>query len=647
MNKWILGLCIGLAAGLAVLAAPPAPALDPSAASRIEPRINFSFDQVDVRLLVKLVGDMTGRRFVVDKGVTGTVTVISPAPVPSSEVYRLFASILEAHGYAVVEREGLSYVMPLPERGVVGGQVVGVDGALPGGGLVTRVIRVQHISAIELRKILEPMVRGGKAGALAAFAPSNHLLVTDTADSVKQIERVVAELDRPGAGQVAEFVSLKYASAEEVAAQLMTAMRGLQSSGQSLSRHVQQVAEGGAALPTEVAIVPAPSANGLVLVGAPVQLAEVRKIVAMMDVEPVAGQGRLHAVFLKYLSADEAGKSLNALLAKTAEKDQRQRIAIEPNISNNALIIEASSQDFELVRALLAQLDQMPQQVLVEVLIAEVALGKNLDFGVEWATIDTPRDGSTTPIGRSRPGETDEIMDLITEGVFPQGLAVGVARGTYTDADGNIVPRIPFLMRALAQNRDVKILSSIPLWAQNNTAASLSVVDNIPVLKSTIEGGSGTSRDVIQNIDRMDVGIKLKLTPHVNPDREVLMELNPSIEAIIDEGPEDMFAPTIAKREVSTTVTVPDKATVIISGLIREDEVKYVGKVPLLGDIPLLGLLFRNQSTRKQRTNLLIFVTPHIVTDVREAANMKKSLERQAQLSGVRTNLDAKPVRRK
>ncbi|HOW97504.1 MAG TPA: type II secretion system secretin GspD [Kiritimatiellia bacterium] len=639
MKMRILGLAVLLAAAWAVRAAPPS--------APIEPRINFSFDQVDVRLLVKLVGDLTGRRFVVDKGVAGTVTVISPAPVPSSEVYPLFVSILEAHGYTVAEKEGLCYVMPLPERGVTGGRVIGPEGSVPAGGLVTRVIRVQYISALELRKILEPLVRGGKSGALAAFGPSNHLLVTDTADSVKQIERVVAELDRPGAGETAEFIPLEHASAEEVAAQLMTAMRSLSSSGATLSRHVQQVAEGGASLPAEVAVIPAASANGLVLVGAPVQIAELKRIVAMMDVEPVAGKGRLHAVFLKYLSADEAGKSLNALLAKTAEKDQRQRIAIEPNISNNALIVEASAQDFELVKALLAELDQVPQQVLVEVLIAEVALNKNLDLGVEWAIIESPKDGSTTPVSRSRPGDSDAVMDMITEGVFPQGLSVGVARGTYTDLAGNEVPNIPILIKALAQNRDVRILSNIPLWAQNNTEASLSVVENIPVLKSTIEGGSGTARDVIQNIDRMDVGIKLKLTPHVNPDREVLMQLNPSIEAIVDEGPEDKFAPTIAKREVSTTVTVPDRATVIISGLIREDEMKAVGKVPLLGDLPLVGWLFRSQSTRKVRTNLLIFVTPHVVTDVREAAAMKRDLERQAQLINAQTNLNQRPARRK
>ncbi|MBU1908422.1 MAG: hypothetical protein KJ726_00050, partial [Verrucomicrobia bacterium] len=352
MKNRILGWTVWLVMGLAGLAAYPA------VAPSTEPRVNFSFDQVDIRLLVKLVGDLTGRRFVVDSGVKGQVTVISPSPIPTSEVYPLFVSILEAHGYAVAERDGLFQVLPLAERGLASGKVVGPDGTLPAAGLVTRVIRVQYISAIELRKILEPMVRGGKVGALAAFVPSNHLLVTDTAESVRQVERVVAELDRPGAAQVAEFIALQYISAEEAAAQLMTAMRGLQTAGQSVSRHMQQIAEGGAALPVDVAIVPAPSANGLVLVGAPVQIAEIKRIIKMMDVEPVAGQGRLHAVFLNYLSAEEAGKSLNALLAKTAEKDQRQRIAIEPNISNNALIIEASAQDFEVVRALLAQLDQ-------------------------------------------------------------------------------------------------------------------------------------------------------------------------------------------------------------------------------------------------------------------------------------------------
>jgi type II secretory pathway component GspD/PulD (secretin) len=156
---------------------------------------------------------------------------------------------------------------------------------------------------------------------------------------------------------------------------------------------------------------------------------------------------------------------------------------------------------------------------------------------VQLAATDQPKDGSTTVVGRSRPGQTDMLMDAVEKGIFPQGIAIGVARGTYTDAGGNVLPNVPLVVQALAATATPRS-SPMPLWAQNNSEATVSVVENVPILRSTIEGGSGTSRDVIQNIDRIDVGIKLKVTPHVNPDGDVTLQLNPSIEAIIDEGPQ-------------------------------------------------------------------------------------------------------------
>ena len=590
--------------------------------------VNFSFDQADIRLLAKLVGEMTGRRMVIDDNISGKVTVVTPPRIPVEEVYPLFLSILEASGFSVMERDGVSHVVRLPEKGVVAGRVVGAEEEeAVMEGLITKVIRLEHISAIELKKTLEPMVRGGKSGALEAFGPTNHLIITDAAENVRRIEQIIAELDKVGAARVVEFIKLQNASAEDVASQLLEAMRGGETSARAVGKHMDRLAGGTGELPVDVVVVPAPQAKGLVVLGTKVQLGELRRVVQMMDVESDSGYGRLNAIFLKYMPAEEAAKSLNGLLAKTAEKEQRARIAIEPNTPNNALLVDASPQDFEYVRSLVAQLDQVPQQVMVEILIAEVAMGKNLDLGVEWSTIDLPEDGKTTAIGRSRPGEQDDIMNLVKETVFPQGLSVGVARGTYTDASGVLRPRIPVLLRALAQNRDVNILAGIPLRAQNNTEASVSVVENIPILRSTIEGGSGTARDIIQNIDRLDVGIKLKLTPHVNPQREITMQLNPSIEAIVDEGPPDtQFAPSIAKREVSTTVTVPDRSTIIISGLIREDRIRTVRKVPLLGDIPLIGWLFRSTTDSRQRTNLLVFVTPHIVTEEHEVAQVEREI---------------------
>lgn len=635
--------------GLLALALAVAPVWAAPTTSAQEGYVNFNFDQVEIPVLVKLVGEMTGRRFVVGNEVSGRVTVVTPQRIPVRDAYPLLVSILESRGLTVVERGGVHQVVTLPERAVASSAVLASsEEATNAVGLVTRLIRVQHVSVSELRRLLEPLVRGGKAGALAAFPPTNHLIITDTAENLRNIEKIIAELDRPGAARLVEVIPLAHASPDDLAKQLVAAMRGSASAGDKIARHLQQVGEGQASLPADVVVVAAPRSNSIILVGTPVQLNELRELVARMDVPAPSGYGRLHAIFLRYLSAEEAAKSLNALIAKTGEKDQRAPIAIEHNAANNALIVDASPQDFEFLQKLVDQLDQIPQQVLVEVLLAEVAVGRNLDLGVRLSAIDQPRDGSTTLIGGNRPSESDTVASFVESGVFPQGLAVGVARGSFTDPNtGKVLPNIPLLIEALARNRDVKILSNVPLWAQNNAEAIVSVVDNIPVLRSTIEGGSGTARDVIQNIDRVDVGIKLKLTPHVNPDGDITLKLNPSIEAIVDQGPANTpFAPTIAKREVNTTVTLPNKATVVISGLIREDRVNTVNKVPILGDLPLVGFLFRSKSERLQRTNLLIFVTPHIVTDLQVAHALQEKLREQTQLTPAAVELNRPLPRR-
>jgi general secretion pathway protein D len=336
---------------------------------------------------------------------------------------------------------------------------------------------------------------------------------------------------------------------------------------------------------------------------------------------------------LKYLDATDIAKSLNNLMAKTSTPDKIQRIVVVPDLHNNALLVNADPIDFKYVLALVRELDIQPGQVLVEVLIAEVATEDGLDLGVEWATIEAPQNGSTTAIGRRRTAP-DAILDLATQSaLFGQGLSLGIARATITTEDGRIFPRIPFLMRALAKERDVRIISKPALLARNNTEATVSVVDNIPITESTIQGAGAANRDIVHNIKRIDVGLTLSITPQVNPNNEVTLKIAPTIEAIIDPGPEGIFAPTITKRSFSTTVTVPDKSTVIISGLIREDMVKQEARVPVLGSIPVLGALFRTTTMRKQRTNLLVFVTPHVVTDMARAEERKRVWEENTDLS--------------
>ena len=601
--------------------------------------VNFNYDKVEIRILANTVGISTGKRFVVDEGVTGKVTVVTPEPIRPDEVYPLFLAVLESSGYSVVEMGGVHRIIRLPELAIPVAPVQSADAADAPFGPYTKIIPLRHLSALEMRKALETMVRGANEGGLAAVPSTNHLIITDTAESIARIEQILAQLDRPGASRTMEVITLLHANAEDIAGQLLVAMRESESAAKAYSRQLRQVTEGGGALPSGITVVPSPEANRIIVAGTPLQLAEAKRIIGMLDVEGPSGTGRLHAVFLEYIKAEEAAGNLNALLARTATPEQKQRIGIEPNVSNNAVIIDATPRDFEYVEGLIRELDRKPQQVMVEILIAEVAVGNDLDFGVELSTIEEPIEGSTRVIGRSRPGETDQIMDIVSQGMFPEGLSLGVIEGAPVVINGITIPSIPALITASAQDREIKILSNIPLLAQDNKQASVKVVENIPILSSTIEG-IGTARDVIQNIERIDVGIELEFTPHVNPGGEVLMELNPSIEAIVDEGPADQpFAPTIAKREVSTTATVPDGRTVVISGLIRDDLVSSVSKVPLLGDIPLLGLAFRRTVERKQRTNLLIFVTPHIVTDLAVADALRKDLESRAAMTNITSQL--------
>ncbi len=623
----------GPAAPPAVLAPAYAAAARPAAAGAVQ----FSFEQADIRLVTQIVGKITGKKFVVPESVTGKVTILTQGAIPVEEVYPLYLSMLEASGYTVAERGGVHRVVAL-----AGGAALPA-GSGAEGGMVTKLIPLKNVSAADVKKSVEPLVRGGKEGALEVFLPGNHLIVTDTAANVARLEALVAELDQPGSGNVIEVVPLKHAGADEVARQLRATLGAADSAINQHNRHVQQIAGGTGALPTDFTVVAAPQANSLILVGLPLQIADTKRIIEKMDVENPNGFGRLNAIFLKYLSAEEAAKSLNALLGKapTAEGAPAERdIAIEPSVANNALLVDAAPQDFEYVRRLVERLDVVPQQVLVEVLIAEVNLEQGLDLGVEWFGIEQPEGSGTGGFGRSRYGESDSMMSLLKEGTFPQGLALGVLSGTFTGPDGKEYNQIPLYLRAVAGTRDLKILSNIPLWAQNNLEASVSVVENIPILKSSVEG-SGSDRDYIQNIERLDVGIKLKLTPHVNPDREIQLDLNPSIESVVEESGDALkYTPTIAKREVKTTVTIPDRSTVILSGLIREDTAKIATKVPLLGDIPLLGALFRSTSDSKKRTNLLIFVTPRIVTDMQLAEQEKARLERASSLEGAVGALD-------
>lgn len=613
---------------------------------------DLSLEGVEIRSLASLMSELTGRRFIVPDDVKERVSVVAPS-ISRSKVMPVFLSALSSVGLTVVVDDEVGRIVRLPDGSPGIGFVVPEDLVVKpeyaAEGLQTRVFRLRYAAAEDLRKLLEGM--GSRRGAAGVLESANMLVVTDTPLMIRRVAELVDQLDQPGPRVVVDVVELDYADAEQTAAQLAEALRETKTrAGRLLERlpaapGVEDRADGR----SPPAIVASPHANRIIISGTQGQIDSLRALVERIDVAVPTGRSRLNAVFLSYINAEMAARSLNNLLERSAAAGQeaRRRIAVEADTANNALLIDAMPQDFELVKRLLGQLDIAPEQVHISVLIVEVADTDDLTFGSEMTSLDLPGGrGDIAFSGATRFSQPDQaqqgMLDALQSGLFPQGITIGVGRGTRIDEAGNLVVGYPGILNlnALRERGKVDILSETSLEAQNNHEASLSIVDEIPVLKSTIIGGSGTARDIIRNIERMEVGVKLKMTPQIIPGGLVRVELNPSIEAITGDGGADGLTPVIAKRTVNTTVTVPDGESIVIAGLTRRDVQSIRRRVPLLGSVPLLGWFFRYDYDREARTNLLIFVTPRIVRDSADSRSISADWSAKTGISAPGTNRD-------
>ena len=605
----------------------------------------FNFDSVDVRVFAQVVGSFTGRRIVVADDAEGKVTVFS-RPASRDEAFAIFTAALEASGFTIVpDKDGMERVVRLPDREGTGmGPVVTDPALLPEHGLVTFVLRLEHVPASEMRDLLEAQLR--RKGFITAMQETNHLVFTDTAENVRRILELAGRLDRPGMARATEVFPVEHAEAAQLARELSACFAADQTRAQQLLARLPATTPAGAPPPalTPPTIIPVEHANRLLVTGTPRQIDMVRELLAKMDVESPSGHSAFNFVPLNYLRAADIAKNLTTLLEKFAagnvDPALSRRIAVEAVVSHNALLVNASPADFREVKALLEQLDVAPQQVHVEVLIAEVSESDADTLGVQITGLRTPdRVGGVGVGAASRFNDETATgsgtLGQIASGLFGEGLTFGIAHGSHLDANGNVVSDHPalFTIDAVRQNSRIKILAKPSLAAANNVESEVAIVDNIPLTESNITG-TGDSREVIQTITRQDVGVKLSFTPHVIPGGLVQMELQPSIEAVTDTGRSSSdYAPTISKRSVKTTMTVPDGETIVIAGLSRTDRTTVERKIPLLGDIPLLGWLFRWDSDVEQRTSILIFVTPHVMGDAEAARAVRESLETATGLS--------------
>ncbi len=585
------------------------PSLRPGMADEM---VSVNFDNVDIRTVLKTIGDITGINFIPHESVTGTVTVMSPTPIRLGDLYAFLQSILDVHGYATIEMNNAVKVVPKADAARNHLQVrIGADPAyIPKTDVVvTQILPLKHADADEMRQIIDPIL--STTAQLATYPRTNSLMITDTSANIHHIAQVIQQLDVEGSQEKALTLPLTHASARVLSEQITRILEKNKSAAPQTGR--VSVATVG----SNARVMPDDRTNSLIVIANEQDAQTIRGLVEQLDIPRPAGINNVHVVYLKNADANEVGRSLEQAMASmklTGAVEGVQQVQVTPDPSTNALVVVASPQDFEVIEQIIEKLDIVREQVLVEMLITEVTEESLREIGVDWATLDNAVSDSVRGFGQTNLGPRVDFMSGAS-----QGLNVGAWKAT---GDGT---QIGAILHAVENQSGVNILSTPSILTSNHRKAKIIVGENRPFVTDSriTESTDADSATVIKSYDYKDVGITLEITPHISQGGLIRLDVKSEFTKLTEDVTtlsED--TPITAKRTADTAVTMSSGATIVIGGLIRDDVTRGVTKIPLMGDLPLIGALFRSESRLVQKTNLLLFITPHIVSTQEDLLRM-------------------------
>jgi general secretion pathway protein D len=611
--------------------------------------VKFNLQDADLAELVNHISGMTGKRFIYGPKVRQIkATVVSPAPVTLAEAYEAFLSILEANGMTVIPH---GRFLKIVDSGGVVAQATPIyargEPVPDADRFMTRLYRLKYVSAEEASNLLQKFK--SKEGDISVYAPGQLLIMTDTGNNIRRMIRIVEEIDVGGAGQRMWIEPVHYGSATDMAKRINELFE-LQQGG----------AAGGAAGAGAGGlskVVADDQTNSLVVVGTEDSYLKLLELMKKLDSQPTE-EGKVHVMPLQHASAEELANVLTQMLQGQGQRQPGQPgaagqfegdIRIIADKATNSLIVTSSGRDYAGLRGVVNKLDLPRRQVFIEAVIMDVSVRHSTSLGVSF------HGGTTAALG----GGSDtlllggfEAQDSLTFPANPellQGVALG-ARGPELEGTSNLLPTglsIPafgIVLNALATSGDANVLATPHILATDNTPAEISVGENVP-LQQNLGGGSsfgglpglpgaGAGANPLAfmpsfgfNAPRQDVGIKIKVTPHINEANQVRLEIEEEIsEAGSPAGA--LGAIPITKRTANTTVWVDDQQTIVIGGLMRDAERRSRRKVPVLGDLPVLGFLFRHSDVTTEKLNLLLILTPHVVQNQED---LRKIFERKMQ----------------
>lgn len=556
--------------------------------------ISLNMENAQLRSLIHTVSERTGRNFVVDPRVNAKVTVISSEPVDDQELYKIFETILAVHGYAAVEFEGVTRIIPLVAAKQSAVPVRDRDDAE--GGIVTRVVTVEHIPAAQLVPILQPLLP--QEAHLAAYQPTDRLIITDSAANIARIVEIIRRVDQPIDSEI-EIIHLEHASADEISRVLETLK-------------TNQGEEG----PPGPTVAVDARTNSVLIRGDEKSRVSMRTVIANLDT-PLVRDGDTKVRYLRYANAEELVEVLRNMQQPGAVQSDEddpgsQEVVIQADAATNSLIIQAPPNRMKSLESIIRQLDIRRAQVLVEAIIVELSTDRARELGFQFFV-----DGSAEnrPSGLTSFGASGS--NIVELAIRPESVGSGLTLGVADTSDG-----IDFgvLLRVLSSDADTNILSTPSLVTLDNQQAEIVVGQNVPFITGQFTGeqAGGDARSPFQTIERRDVGLTLRVIPQINEGDTIKMEIEQEVSnlAQVTQQASDLITNT---RELRTTVLVEDGQTLVLGGLIDDQVRTRTEKVPFLGDIPLLGRLFRFDSTRTEKRNLMVFLHPRILHDKRLA----------------------------
>lgn len=574
----------------------------------------LNFVAADIESVVAAIGEYTNTTFIIDPRVKGTINLVSEKPLTKAQALQLLASVLRLHGYAVVASNGYSKVVPEADAKLQ----AGVAEAARGDQIATQVFRLNHESAANLATVLRPLISPNNT--INANPGNNTLVITDYADNLLRMGRIIAALDVQAGGEM-DVVYVRHAIATDIAAM------------------VNRLLEGGGG--ADVGRVLADSRTNTLIVRAPSQARAnlAKSLIAKLD-QPTAQPGNVHVVHLKNAEAMKLAQTLRALdsnqpLPATSPTAATPQQAVQPSAnqagfiqadpSTNTLIITASEAVYRNLRTIIDQLDARRAQVYIESLIVEVTDTQAASFGVQWASMSgnpnsNYRVGAVTGFGTGGANLINQATARKATGTFMQpgnGLNIGI----FKQAAGQL--GLGALAQLLQSGNNANILSMPNMITLDNEEAKIIVGQNVPFLTgqyTTAASAGAAGINPFQTIERKDIGLSLRVRPQISEGGSVKMAIYQEISSVQDLT--NAAGIITNKRSVDTNVLADDGEIVVLGGLIEENMQDGVEKVPGLGDIPIIGNLFKAQKRSRVKTNLMVFLRPTIIRNNEQSVNL-------------------------